>query len=83
LHIFRAFPGLARLLKDNRHRLAKRHRRVKKGDFRMSGQSQFTRSFVAVVGALLVSSITIGAAVAPAQAVAHPISNAIGKTRHA
>jgi len=46
----------------------------------MSGQSQFSRSLVAVVGALLVSSITVGAAVGPAQAVAHPISNAIGKT---
>lgn len=49
----------------------------------MSGQSQLKRSILAVVGALLVSSVTVGAAVGPAQAVASPVSGAIGKTLNA
>jgi hypothetical protein len=40
----------------------------------MSGQSTFTRTLVAVVAALLMSSVTVGAAVAPAQAVASPVA---------
>ena len=38
----------------------------------MSGQSTFTRTLVAVVAAVLMSSVTVGAAVGPAQAVASP-----------
>jgi hypothetical protein len=40
----------------------------------MSGQSTFTRTLVAVVAALLMSSVTVGAAVGPAQAVASPVA---------
>jgi hypothetical protein len=40
----------------------------------MSGQSTFTRTLVAVVAALLMSSVTVGAAVGPAQAVASPVT---------
>jgi hypothetical protein len=39
----------------------------------MSAKSQFTRTLIAAVGALLVSSIAVGAAVGPAQAVAKPL----------
>jgi hypothetical protein len=39
----------------------------------MSGQSQFTRTLTAIAAALLLSSVAIGAAVAPAQ-VASPVS---------
>ena len=39
----------------------------------MPAKSQFTRNLIAVVGALFVSSIAVGAAVGPAQAVANPI----------
>jgi len=39
----------------------------------MSSQSQFTRTLVAIVGALAMSTIAVGAAVGPAQAVAAPI----------
>lgn len=49
----------------------------------MSGQSQSMRSLVAIVAAVLVSSITVGAAVGPAQAIAHPVSTVIGKNLNA
>jgi hypothetical protein len=52
--------------------------RVKKGDRKMS---QFTRTLVAMAAALIMSTVAIGAAVGPVQAVsAHPLSNAVGAT---
>ena len=52
----------------------KRHaRRPKKGRFELSSQSQFTRTLVAIVAALVMSTVTVGAAVGPAQANANPI----------
>ncbi|HWJ58060.1 MAG TPA: hypothetical protein VNR68_00230 [Sphingomicrobium sp.] len=38
----------------------------------MSAQSTFTRTLVAIAAALLMSSVTVGAAVGPAQALANP-----------
>ena len=44
----------------------------------MSSQSQFTRTLVAMAAALVMSTVAVGAAVGPAQAVAaHPVSSAI------
>ncbi len=43
----------------------------------MSGQSKITRTLVAALGALVMSSVTVGAAVGPAQAVASPVGVAI------
>jgi hypothetical protein len=43
-----------------------------KGDFQMSGQSKLNRTLVAAAAALLMSTVTVGAAVGPAQAVAAP-----------
>jgi len=43
----------------------------------MSGQSQFARTLVAMAAALLMSTVTVGAAVGPAQAVANPVQAAI------
>ncbi len=43
----------------------------------MSGQSQFTRTLVAIAAALFMSSVTVGAAVGPAQAVASPSQAAL------
>lgn len=37
----------------------------------MSSQSQFTRTLVALAAALVMSAVTVGAAVGPAQASAH------------
>jgi hypothetical protein len=48
-------------------------RRIKKGDRKMSSQSQFTRTLVAIAAALVMSTIAVGAAVGPAQAVAAPV----------
>ena len=46
--------------------------------------SQLTRTLVAMAAALLTSTIAVGAAVGPVQAVsAHPLSNAIGATLNA
>ena len=45
----------------------------------MSNQSQIKQTLVAVFAAVLMSSVAIGAAVGPAQAVANPI----GHTLHA
>ena len=39
----------------------------------MSSQSHFTRTLVAIVAALVMSTVTVGAAVGPAQAVAAPV----------
>jgi len=39
----------------------------------MSSQSQFTRTLVAMFGALIMSTVAIGAAVGPAQANANPV----------
>jgi hypothetical protein len=38
----------------------------------MSSQSQFTRTLVAIVAALAMSTVAVSAAVGPAQAVANP-----------
>ncbi len=43
----------------------------------MSGQSHFKRTLVAIAAALVMSSITVGAAVGPAQAVASPAQAAL------
>jgi hypothetical protein len=39
----------------------------------MSSQSQFTRTLVAIVAAVVMSTIAVGAAVGPAQALATPL----------
>ena len=44
----------------------------------MSGQSKISRTLVAALGALLMSSVTVGAAVGPAQ-----VANPVGVTLHA
>jgi hypothetical protein len=49
----------------------------------MSGQSKMVRSLVAAFGALLVSTIAVGAAVGPAQAVASPVSGTIEQNLNA
>jgi hypothetical protein len=46
--------------------------RAKKGVFNMSSQSSFTRTLVAIAAALVMSTVAVGAAVGPAQAVASP-----------
>lgn len=43
----------------------------------MSGQSNFSRTLVAALAALLVSSVTVTAAVGPAQAVANPVGHTV------
>lgn len=43
----------------------------------MSGQSKLTRSLIAAVAALVMSSVTVGAAVGPAQAGSAPVEVAI------
>jgi hypothetical protein len=46
--------------------------------------SQFTRTLVAMAAALVMSTVAIGAAVGPIQAVsAHPFSSAIGANLNA
>ena len=39
----------------------------------MQVQSQFSRTLIALVGALVMSTVTVGAAVAPAQANANSV----------
>ncbi len=39
----------------------------------MSGQSQLTRTLIAALGALLMSTVAVGTAVGPAQAIASPV----------
>jgi hypothetical protein len=47
--------------------------RERKGRYEMLDQSKFSRTLVAAVAALLFSTVTVGAAVGPAQAVASPV----------
>jgi hypothetical protein len=49
-----------------------RRKRVRKGRLEMSSQSQLTRTLVAIAAALAMSTVAVGAAVGPAQAVASP-----------
>jgi hypothetical protein len=43
----------------------------------MSSQSQFTRTLVAIVAALVMSTVAVGAAVGPASANANPVKVSI------
>ena len=43
----------------------------------MFGQSNAKQSLIAVVAALLMSSVAVGAAVGPAQAIANPVGSSI------
>jgi hypothetical protein len=47
-------------------------RRAKK-EMKMSSQSQFTRTLVAMVAALVMSTVAVSAAVGPASANANPV----------
>ena len=49
------------------------NRTSRKGRLEMSSQSKFNRTLVAIAAALAMSSITVGAAVGPAQANAAPV----------
>jgi hypothetical protein len=76
--IFRGFAGLARSLNCIGHRSAKWIGGEKR-EIKMSGQSNITRTLVAAFAAVLMSTVAVGAAVGPAQAVANPV----GTTVHA
>ena len=43
----------------------------------MSNQSKLTRTLVAAAAAIVMSSVTVGAAIGPAQAVAAPVKVAL------
>jgi hypothetical protein len=49
----------------------------------MSSQSSTTRTLIAIVAALVMSTVAVGAAVGPAQAVGHPVSSVIGANLNA
>ncbi len=49
-------------------------KRAKKGRLEMSGQSKFSQTLVAAFAALLMSTVAVGAAVGPAQAIANPVA---------
>jgi hypothetical protein len=70
--IFGGFLGLARLLIRKGHRPAGSSRRARKGRIQMSSQSPITRTLIAIAAALVMSTVAVGAAVGPAQAVASP-----------
>jgi hypothetical protein len=47
--------------------------RSRKGRMNMSGQSQLSRTLIAMVAAVVTSAVAVGAAVGPAQALANPV----------
>jgi hypothetical protein len=57
----------------------------KKGVFKMSSKSPFARTLIAIAAALVTSTLAVGAAVGPAQAVASQtqISSSIGANLNA
>jgi len=69
---FSQFSGIGTLLdwkcSSTGNQTSRSKRRLK-----MSSQSQFTRTLVAIVAAVVMSTVAVGAAVGPAQAVANPI----------
>lgn len=71
--IFRSFARLAQLLIVS-FASARNRSGPRKGRLEMSGQSKTSRTLVAIAAALLTSSIAVGAAVGPAQAVASPVT---------
>jgi hypothetical protein len=74
--IFRSFSGLARSLISNVHRPASK-KAGEKRRISMSSQSHFTRTLIAMIGALVMSTVAVGAAVGPAQANAAPNANPV------
>jgi hypothetical protein len=48
-----------------------------KREIKMSGQSNITRTLVAAFAAVLMSTVAVGAAVGPAQAVASPVGTTV------
>jgi hypothetical protein len=48
-----------------------------KGRLKMSSQSQFTRTLIAMAAALIMSTVTVGAAVGPASANTNPVKVSI------
>jgi hypothetical protein len=74
ISIFGGFSGLARSLIRKGHRFA-HNRRIKKGSLNMSMKSQLSRTLVAIVAALAMSTVAVGAAVGPAQAIAAPVAS--------
>jgi hypothetical protein len=74
--LFSRFSGIGTPLELNR--ISTRDgKRAKKGRLEMSDRSKFSRTLVAAVAALLFSTVTIGAAVGPAQAIASPVGVAV------
>jgi hypothetical protein len=73
---FRSFARLARSLNCIGHRSAKWIGGQKR-EIGMSGQSNITRTLVAAFAAVLMSTLTVGAAVGPAQAVASPVGTSV------
>src|SRR4051794_11089738 len=67
------FRRLARPLNSIGYRSRWTFRRIKKGRIQMSAQSHLTRTLIAIAAALVMSTVTVGAAVGPAQAVANPV----------
>lgn len=71
--VFVSFLTLARVL-NRIERATAKVGAAKKGDFEMPVQSQLSRTLIALAAALVMSTITVGAAVGPAQANAHRVN---------
>jgi hypothetical protein len=48
-----------------------------KGRLEMSGQTTITRTLIAAIGALLMSTVAVGSAIAPAHVVVAPTQSSI------
>jgi hypothetical protein len=74
---FGGFLQMARFLNNNVHRPASRNRGREKGDFQMSGQTTLTRTLIAAVGALVMSTVAVGSAVGPANVSAASVQTSV------
>ena len=74
--VFAGFPRLARSLIRKVHGPAE-DEGAEKGEYQMSAPSPFARTVIAFAAALVMSTVTVGAAVGPAQAVASPAPVAV------
>ena len=71
--VFGSFPGLARPLNSNGHDPADNRTGDKRENLKCQPVAAFSRTLVAIAAALAMSTVTVGAAVGPAQAVANPV----------
>jgi hypothetical protein len=75
-HNFPQFSGIGTRLELSCASAATKEASRQKGEFKMSAQSTFKRTLVAIAAALLTSTVAVSAAVGPAQVASTDVASA-------